>query len=143
MIKKVALICGVFMLVAFISTTKFQNLVVEKLDNYTKNEFPEKIYIDTDKPYYTAGNDIWFSAYLINGITHEKSSKSNVVYVELINDKDSIVAQRKLYTNDISVAGDFKTDSSWDSGKYLLRGYTNYMRNNNPCLLYTSPSPRD
>ena len=141
MIKKVALICGVFMLVAFISTTKFQNLVVEKLDNYTKNEFPEKIYIDTDKPYYTAGNDIWFSAYLINGITHEKSSKSNVVYVELINDKDSIVAQRKLYTNDISVAGDFKTDSSWDSGKYLLRGYTNYMRNNNPDYFFKKEIP--
>ena len=58
--------------------TNFQELVVQKLNNYTENEFPEKIYIDTDKPYYTAGNDIWFTTYLLNGVTHKKSTKSTV-----------------------------------------------------------------
>ena len=141
MIKKVIFICSIISLLSFVTLTNFQELVVQKLNNYTENEFPEKIYIDTDKPYYTAGNDIWFTTYLLNGVTHKKSTKSNVVYVELINEKDSIVAQRKLHINDVSAAGDFKTDVDWDSGNYLLRGYTNYMRNDNPDYFFKKEIP--
>jgi hypothetical protein len=49
--------------------------------------------------------------------------------MELINDKDSVVSQRLLYTDGISVAGDFKIDKEWQEGTYMLRAYTNYMRN--------------
>ncbi len=128
MIKKILFSCLIIFCLSFTVFTGFQDLVLEKLDDYTTN-FPEKVYIQTDKPYYALGDDIWYATYLVNGINHLKSSKSNVIYVELINDKDSIVSQRQLYTNDISVAGDFKIEKEWEPGTYLLRAYTNYMRN--------------
>jgi hypothetical protein len=52
------------------------------------------------------------------------------MYVELINDKDSIVDRKKLFIEKISEAGDIKISKSWKPGKYLLRAYTNNMRNN-------------
>ncbi|MGY5353954.1 hypothetical protein [Wenyingzhuangia sp. IMCC45467] len=129
--KSLLLIC--ISLIAFSFTiynnTDFLKLLEEKLNNYTTKQAPEKVYVQTDKPMYALNEDIWFSAYLVNGVTHQKSTKSKVVYVELINPKDSIVAKKTLYIEDISVAGDIKINEEWKPGKYILRGYTNFMRN--------------
>ncbi len=76
----------------------FQNVQV-KLARYASHYAPEKIYLQTDKDFYTYGETIWFQTYLLNGITHLPSHKSNVVYVDLVDANDSLVAQRKLYTN--------------------------------------------
>lgn len=112
-----------------LNSNNFNLLVKEKLQNYSKVEWPEKVYIHTDKAYYAIDDNIWFTAYLVNGITHLKSTKSAVLYVELINDKDSLVSKRKLYVDAIRTQGDFKIGKDWKEGKYILRAYTNYMRN--------------
>jgi len=107
----------------------FTDLVKEKLETYSSINYPEKIYIQTDKPYYSLDENIWFTSYLVDGISHEKSKKSTVLYVELINDKDSILDKKQLYTNAVTATGDFKISKKWKQGKYLLRAYTNAMRN--------------
>ncbi|WP_100615409.1 hypothetical protein [Confluentibacter citreus] len=117
---------------AVLNRSLVAELVEEKLKNYSETEWPEKIYVQTDKPYYSLDDNIWFNGYLVNGVTHAKSTKSLVVYVELINDRDSIIDKKKFFTEDISFSGDFKIDKNWESGSYLLRAYTNYMRNNEP-----------
>jgi hypothetical protein len=107
----------------------FTDLVQIKLKSYSTEKWPEKVYVHTDKPYYALGEDLWFSTYLVNGITHKASSKSNVVYVELINDTDSIVDTKRLFVNQMSTGSQFKIKKEWSPGNYLLRAYTNYMRN--------------
>jgi len=104
-------------------------LILNRLNEYVTEKYPEKIYIQSDKPYYTAGENIWFNIYLVNGVTHTKTTKSKVIYVELINEKDEIISERKLFTESISVDGDFKLPLTLKDGTYLLRAYTNYMRN--------------
>ncbi|WP_339660166.1 hypothetical protein [uncultured Polaribacter sp.] len=118
-------------LVSFIGFQEnpFLALIQGKMQDYTLNNYPEKVYIHTDKPYYSLGEKIWFSAYLLNGSTHEKSTKSKILYAELIDENDSIISQKKLYMKDVNVAGDFTISEKFIPGKYLLRGYTNYMRN--------------
>jgi len=74
-------------------------------------------------------------------IAMDGSEKSKIIYVELINDKDSIVALKELYTNNVSVAGDFKINKNWKPGTYMLRAYTNYMRNNNPDYFFKKEIP--
>lgn len=140
MIKKIVLFISLFALLSFALINNFRELVIEKLANYTDN-YPEKIYIQTDKPYYTTGDDIWFTAYLVNGITHKKSEKSRVIYVELINEQDSIVLKKQLFTKDLSAAGDFKIREYWKSGNYSLRAYTNYMRNNETDYFFRTKIP--
>jgi len=107
-------------------------LVKEKLQQYITKDAPEKIYIHTDKPYYSLGEDIWFTGYLVDGVTHTANPKSFVFYVELINEKDSIVAKKRLFTGDVTIPGDFKINQNWNQGTYKIRAYTNYMRNADP-----------
>jgi hypothetical protein len=140
MIKK--LIIGIIgtMLLFFSSINNFRELVFEKLEKYTKS-YPEKLYIQTDKPYYTIGDDIWYTAYLVNGVTHKKSNKSSILYVELIDEKNNIIDKKQLYTDDISVAGDFKITKNLKAGNYIIRAYTNYMRNKNGDYFFQKEIP--
>lgn len=106
-----------------------KTLILSKLYEYNSLKYPEKIYVHTDKPYYTAGEDIWFSAYLVNGVTHLESSKSSVIYVDLLDEKDSIISQRKIFVESINAEGDFKLPMTLNEGIYSIRAYTNYMHN--------------
>ena len=140
MIKKIVLVVTIISFLSFTLVSNFRELVIEKLANYTDN-YPEKIYVQTDKPYYAAGDDIWYTAYLVNGTSHRKSNISNVIYVELINDQDSVLLKKQLYTNDLSANGDFKTRKNWKPGNYSLRAYTNYMRNNGTDYFFQTKIP--
>ncbi len=103
--------------------------IFNRLEQYSKEQGPEKIYIHTDKKYYTNGETIWLKSYLVDGVTHKESTKSKVLYVELINPEDSIVSRRTLYVDSIGASGDIQIGKDWKEGNYLLRSYTNYMRN--------------
>ena len=129
---RILLIIGLLYSFTVINKNYFTELVDEKLQEYSKVYSPEKIYIHTDKSNYINNETIWFSTYLLNGVTHEASDKSWVIYAELLNSKDSIVSKKTLFTNDISVAGDFKIDKSWMPGNYYIKAYTNYMKNEDP-----------
>ena len=140
MIKKLTCFIVVFALFSFALTNNFRELVLEKLNAYS-TDYPEKVYVQTDKPYYATGEDIWYTAYLVNGMDHKRSDKSQVVYVELINEQDSVLIKKQLYTNDISVAGDFKIKKGWKPGNYLIRAYTNYMRNKDTDYFFQKEIP--
>lgn len=122
-------------------TGGFTELLENKIANYEANAYPEKVYVQTDKPFYSTDEDLWFSAYLVNGITHQRTNKSRVLHVELINPSDSIVAKKELYVDDISVAGDFRIQENWVAGNYKLRAYTQYMRNNGPEDFFSKEIP--
>lgn len=126
--KKLFLVFLIVPILCFSQSNSFKETIKNKLSQYAIYH-PEKIYIHTDKPYYSIGDDIWFSLYLVNGITHEKTNKSRIVYVELIDEQNTIVSKKQFYVEDVSVAGDFSIDKTWEEGKYYIRAYTNYMRN--------------
>lgn len=126
LITFIAIICTSITLIA---QNTISNTVNNKLSNYTTNNYPEKVYLHIDKPFYSPGDDLWFSAYLVNGITHKSSEKSALLYVEFINSKDSIISKRKIFIPEINAAGDFKIDKETKPGKYYIRAYTNYNRN--------------
>ncbi|MDO6761363.1 hypothetical protein Q4566_14215 [Tamlana sp. 2_MG-2023] len=136
MIKKLIVGLTLSTLLSFVAVNHFKALVLKKLNRYTSEEYPEKIYVQTDKPYYALGEDIWYTAYLVNGVTHKKSEKSRIIYTELINEQDSIVSRRELFVDHIGVAGDFKIEKNFKPGKYILRAYTNYMRNLDESYLF-------
>src|SRR3546814_14100192 len=57
---------------------------VRALEHFATQRPQEKLYLHFDKPYYAAGADIWFRAYLVNASTHTASSISKIIQVELI-----------------------------------------------------------
>ncbi len=101
----------------------------------------DKVYIQTDKPYYTTGETIWLKAYVVEAIQHLKSPHSQIVYVELIDPADSIVATRRLMIEDVGAAGDIRLSPDWPTGNYTLRAYTSYMRNATEQYFYRQSIP--
>ncbi|MES2651560.1 MAG: TonB-dependent receptor plug domain-containing protein [Bacteroidota bacterium] len=103
--------------------------LLKKLEEFTKKYPTEKVHLHLDKPYYGIGDDIWFKAYVVDGKTSEPSALSNILYVELINEKDSVQKQIKLAMKGGIAWGDFKLTDSLDEGNYRIRAYTQWMRN--------------
>lgn len=93
------------------------------------HDYREKIYLHTDKCYYTAGDYIWFKAYLVDGGSHKPKVASRVMYVELINPEGEIMVKHTLKVKDGGGAGDFHLPIDLTRGTYFLRAYTRFMQN--------------
>lgn len=103
--------------------------ILKKLEDYSTKYPQEKVYLQLDKPFYAIGDDIWFKGYVLNTKTQAPSTISGILYVELINEKDSISTKLKLPLGGGITWGDFKLTDSLKEGNYRIRAYTNYMRN--------------
>jgi len=103
--------------------------ILAKLEKYRTNTPQEKVYLHFDKPYYMAGETMWFKGYLFDGSSHKIDSVSRVMYVDLINETNGeIIVSRVLNCNG-STNGDIALPDSLEEGVYQIRAYTNYMRN--------------
>ena len=117
---------------AFTFTQEGENLtekIVSKLEKYRLNTPQEKVYLHFDKPYYMAGETMWFKGYLFDGSSHKIDSVSRVMYVDLINETDGKTIASRILNCDGSTFGDIALPDSLDEGVYQIRAYTNYMRN--------------
>lgn len=97
-------------------------------DPKTIKLFFEKAYLQTDRTYYSAGEDIWFSAYLVNAKGTSLTSSSSNLYVELVNPGAAVLDKKIIRLEKGLGRGDFRLDSI-PSGWYNIRAYTNWMRN--------------
>ncbi|TKC12326.1 TonB-dependent receptor [Pedobacter polaris] len=120
---------SLFSFSAFISEDDPFAALLKKLEEFTKKYPQEKIYLHLDKPYYAIGDDIWFKAYVVDSRTSMPSTISNILYVELINERDSVKRQIKLPMESGISWGDFKLPDSLSEGNYRIRAYTQWMRN--------------
>ncbi|WP_210489789.1 TonB-dependent receptor plug domain-containing protein [Rufibacter aurantiacus] len=105
------------------------NRVVAKLTTL-HNKYPqEKVYLHLDKPYYAAGEDIWFKAYLVNAHDHVPSDMSKVLYVELITPDNTFYKTSVVRLDKGKGHGDFSLPDDMPEGTYRLRAYTSWMQN--------------
>ncbi|AFD09002.1 TonB-dependent receptor plug domain-containing protein [Solitalea canadensis] len=89
----------------------------------------EKIYIHFDKPYYAAGDDMFFKAYLVNANDNTPSELSRIIYVDILNGEEHVVKQLLLKKDRGEFNGTVKLTDSLAEGTYRLRAYTSWMRN--------------
>jgi len=93
-------------------------------------DFPsEKTYLQFDKPYYAVGDTIWFKAY-VTLENHLPSPISKILYVDLINQKDSLVESLKIpVKNSVGTGSFLLAYPNFKEGNYHLRAYTKWMLN--------------
>ncbi len=89
----------------------------------------EKLYIQTDKPSYLAGDTLWFKGYLLQASLQNYSQKSGVLYLELVNDSNRLLQRIMVPVYKGMTTGYIPMDSDKPEGNYTLRAYTNWMRN--------------
>lgn len=101
--------------------------------------FPgEKVYLHLNKEVFTNGETIWFKAYLVDAIQHQKDTLSGTLYVDLINaDQNKVIAQRILEVRDGISKGDFYLPDSLPAANYQIRAYTKWMLNFDQDFIYT------
>ncbi|MDR0507358.1 MAG: TonB-dependent receptor plug domain-containing protein [Dysgonamonadaceae bacterium] len=113
-----------------------QNNVTLPLDSAVSNIltqialFPqEKIYLQTDKPYYISGEKIFFRAFLLDAIIHQPATTSRYVYVELVNPIDTVVIRRQIRPEKDFFYGTLVIPEDLPQGDYVIRAYTRFMTN--------------
>jgi hypothetical protein len=102
--------------------------------------FPqEKIYIQTDKPYYITGEKIFYRAFLLDAFSHRPSTLSRYVYVELINPMDSVVLRQMLRPENGLFHNALTLPQNIPQGYYRIRAYTRFMENAGEEYFFTKP----
>jgi hypothetical protein len=103
--------------------------IKRQLDKWTDTRPVEKVYLHLDKPYYAAGDDIWFKAYITSGSYNQLTTISGIVNIELIDSRDSVTRSVRLPIKDGVAWGDIALPDTLSAGNYHIRAYTQYMRN--------------
>lgn len=114
--------------------------IVGKTMQLSEERPVEKVYLHFDKPYYAVGDTVWFKAYLTNN--HQLSALSKVVYVEMLNSRDSLVETIKLPVNKGMAYGSLPLlQTNYAQGNYYIRAYTRWMMNFDPAYFFTKNIP--
>ena len=113
-----------------IKQASYKDWITSQFSKYQRNTIEEKVYLHTDKPYYSAGENIWFKAYLVNAVDNTPTAYSKYLYVELLNRLDSVVYRVKLKKDSTGFNGYFKLKPEIAAGDYNIRAYTHWMQNN-------------
>jgi hypothetical protein len=113
--------------------------VVAGLQKYIADHPVEKAYLQFDKPYYAAGDTIYFKAYVAAGELHKLSGLSGILHVDLINTKNKIDQSIKLQLDSGLAHGDFALPDSLPAGSYRIRAYTQLMSNFGETAFFDKP----
>lgn len=107
----------------------FATGVLRNLLMRVKVQPQEKVYLQTDRDYYSAGEKIWFRAYLLDAVTHKPSEYSRYVYVDLVDRMDSVRLRVKIRQVDSVYAGFLPLPKEVKQGEYFVRAYSYWMQN--------------
>jgi len=124
------LFCLLFQLSAFAQDDSVSlNTIIEKAVKYSEHYPPENAHIHFDKPYYAVGDTIWFKAYVASRL-RQPSPLSKIIYVDVINERDSLIETIKLPVSNGIASGNLTlAPLNYSQGNYQFRAYTNWMLN--------------
>ena len=105
-------------------------------DHYKHGGLQEKLYLVTDKPYYSAGDTVWFSAFLVHSIFFTKFTESAFIYVELVSAEGGLVTRLKVKGENGRFNNRMELSPKLAAGRYTLRAYTRWMTNFDDAFLF-------
>ena len=116
----------------------FSNFVTNCFINYyTTGGVQEKLYLVTDKPFYSAGDTIYFSAFLVNSIYFNRTTDTKFIYVELIDATGNVAERMRVMGSGGRFHNAIILSPKITSGKYTLRAYTKWQTNFDNELLFS------
>jgi len=105
------------------------------------NSLREKPFVQTDKPYYYPGETIWFKSNMMYQNPIMADSLSQLLYVELFSENKELAATGTFPITKGSSNGQLKLPNDLPKGNYVLRAYTNWMRNFGDADFFYQPIP--
>lgn len=101
-----------------------QSLTTDSALKKMRTEYPqEKVFLQTDKSQYVAGETIWMKAWCM--LDGSPTYLSRILYIDMVNAKGKVVL-KKMYKLDslASTAADFDLSSNIEAGNYSINAYT-------------------
>jgi len=116
------------------------NEIISSVNTFNDSLGIEKLYLQTDKPSYLSGDTLWLKAYLFDGSFFNASTKSGILYVEIANDSNRVVTRIMLPVFNGLASGQIAlNEQEILQGGYILRAYTNWMRNFGEDYIFKKP----
>ncbi|WP_299824962.1 hypothetical protein [uncultured Pontibacter sp.] len=138
-LKGLALGFSLFAYSAAHAQTGDESYLAKSLNSYNKRTMQEKIFLHSDRESYLAGESMWFKVYNVEGNSHQSAKLSKIAYVEVLDQEQNPVMQAKVALTDGSGNGSFLLPATLNSGNYLVRAYTNWMKNFSADLYFEKP----
>ncbi|GLU53696.1 TonB-dependent receptor [Dyadobacter frigoris] len=104
-------------------------ITVQSPESLLAKSLQEKVYLQTDRPYYYPGENIWFSGFMNYNTPGLMDTLSKVLYVDLIAADKTISKNLVIPIDSGRAAGSIQISSKIVPGNYVLRAYTQWMRN--------------
>ncbi|WP_159473418.1 TonB-dependent receptor [Dyadobacter sp. 3J3] len=104
-------------------------ITVQSPESLLAKSLQEKVYLQTDRPYYYPGENIWFSGFMNYSTPGLMDTLSKVLYVDLIAADKKIRKTLVIPIDSGRAAGAIQIPSKIAPGNYVLRAYTQWMRN--------------
>ncbi|GAB3954476.1 hypothetical protein GCM10028805_39980 [Spirosoma harenae] len=110
-------------------TVNSNTVLVQSFDKYRRQTLQEKLFVHTDQTFYLTGETMWLKVYYVDGTFHKPLDLSKVAYVELLDKEGRSVVQGKIPLTADGGNGTLFLPASLNSGTYMMRAYTNWMKN--------------
>lgn len=111
----------------------------KKFDWYRSHALQEKVYAHIDRTAYLTGELLWFRLYSVDGSFHKELDISKVAYLEIVDNNNEAVVQTKVALRNGVGSGSLFIPAVLNSGNYVLRVYTNWMKNFSPDFYFHQP----
>jgi hypothetical protein len=117
----------------FFFSAKAQNIDAA-IATYAGMYSPERAYIHYDKAGYSAGDTIWFKAYLMNEIIPADESKN--LYIDWIDDKGILMLHAVSPLVEAVTNGQFTIPADYKGKMIHVKAYTKWMLNFDSSFIY-------
>ncbi|MCF0058545.1 carboxypeptidase-like regulatory domain-containing protein [Dyadobacter sp. CY356] len=114
-------------------------ITVQSPESLLAKSLQEKVYLNTDRPYYYPGENIWFSGFMNYRTPGRMDTLSKVLYVDLIAADKTISKMLAIPIDSGRAAGSIQISSKTLPGNYVLRAYTQWMKNYGIDLFFYKP----
>jgi len=90
---------------------------------------PDKIYITLDKPFYAVEETIYYKVYQVNAQSNLLHSLNEVVFVELLNEKNKVIFLNKVKVKEGVAMGEIYLPDTLQGGTYRVVGFSRWSKN--------------
>jgi hypothetical protein len=89
----------------------------------------ESIFLHFNKSVYLSNETMWFKGYVVDKKTNMLNFETTSIYVKILDsNKNELDTKLFLATNGV-IIGNIVLNENYNSGKYYIQTYTNYMNN--------------
>ncbi|MFV0398511.1 MAG: MG2 domain-containing protein [Bacteroidales bacterium] len=101
-----------------------------------QNNTQQKLYVQTDKSFYSAGEKIWFTGFLVESIGHIPVILDQYINVDLYSPDGLIVTNQIIRRDSTGFNGSITLPPDLQEGHYILRAYSQWMVESAPDFLF-------